>query len=76
MGKSKMDAAAAARICKARGEKDPFAQRAAAAAQRNSLGAALSGSENVVGIGGDGSRNAGNVGGSGTTSKALAVGRR
>ncbi|WYZ43029.1 hypothetical protein EsH8_VI_000728 [Colletotrichum jinshuiense] len=35
MGKSKMDDAAAARIRKARGDKDDFAKRAAVAAQAN-----------------------------------------
>ncbi|AEO60216.1 hypothetical protein MYCTH_2095639 [Thermothelomyces thermophilus ATCC 42464] len=35
MGKSKMDDAAAQRICRARGEKDGFSKRAAEAARRN-----------------------------------------
>jgi len=56
-------------------KQDPFAQRAAAAAQRNILSAALSGSDNAVGVGGGGG-NASTVGASVTAGKAGAAGRR
>ncbi|ROV89317.1 hypothetical protein VMCG_09636 [Cytospora schulzeri] len=61
MGKGKMDEAAAARIRKARGEKDDFARRAAIAARANKDGGGQDDKD-----GGQSGSNSGNRGGEGS----------